>query len=129
MTAPPKLPENLTNLGGTFQYCSKLQSAPVIPDGVTDVSHAFLYCTSLTKAPTIPASVNNLMWTFGHCTSLAGTVRVHSANITDPEQMRNILYGTTKSIILYTDCEYGITKLVATACGGNVQPKSSLGTS
>lgn len=129
MTAPPKLPENLTNLGGTFQYCSKLQSAPVIPDGVTDVSYAFLYCTSLTQAPTIPASVNYLMWTFGHCTSLTGTVRVHSANITDPEQMRNILYGTTKSIILYTDCEYGITKQVATECGGNVQPKSSLGTS
>ena len=129
LTAPPVLPTGLTVLSGTFQYCSNLATAPTIPDGVTDVSYAFLYCTSLTKAPTIPASVNNLMWTFGHCTSLTGTVRVHSADITNAEQMRNILYGTTKAITLYTDCNYSLTKLIAVECGSNISPRSSLGTS
>lgn len=57
-----------------------------IPDGVTDMSGTFAYCTAITKAPTIPANVKVVgrykRGVFYGCTNLSGTLICH-ANPTD----------------------------------------------
>ena len=128
ISVAPTLPDNAHNISNTFQNCA-ITTAPTIPSSVTYMSQTFLDCSNLTAAPEIPQNVQDLLWCFGNCTSLSGTVRVRSTKITDPEQMRNILYGTTKRITLFTDCEYWIVKKVASDCGSNVSPRSSLGVS
>ena len=71
LTTAPTIPNGVTNMIGTFDGCTSLATAPAIPSGVTRMSRTFSGCTSLTKAPTIPDSVIYMAATFRDCNSLA----------------------------------------------------------
>ena len=69
----------VTNMQGTFAYCSNLVIAPVIPTTVKSMNQTFTYCTGLTKVPEIPSSVTDLHRAFYYCTNLTTAANIPSS--------------------------------------------------
>ena len=82
LTTAPTIPNSVTNMKGTFLGCTSLTTAPIIPNGVTNMYTTFSGCESLTAAPTIPSSVTNMTGTFFKCTSLT-TAPVIPSSVTN----------------------------------------------
>ncbi len=78
----PEIPNTVTSLSRTFQYCSQLTKAPVIPNGVTNMYGTFAQCSSLTEAPKISSTVTNMSRTFLECASLIKSPEIPSG-VTD----------------------------------------------
>ena len=68
----PTIPDSVTNMSYTFKGCTGLTSIPNIPTGLTRMPYAFENCTSIISVPTIPDSVGDMENTFENCTSLTG---------------------------------------------------------
>lgn len=68
----PTIPDSVTNMSYTFKGCTGLTSIPNIPTGLTRMPYAFENCTSIISVPTIPDSVGDMGNTFENCTSLTG---------------------------------------------------------
>ena len=91
LTAPPTIPDSVTNMKATFYDCSSLTQAPTIPSNVTSLENTFYGCLALTTAPNIPNSVTNMSATFYGCTSLT-TVPNIGSSVTS---LASTFYGCT----------------------------------
>jgi hypothetical protein len=68
----PVIPNNVTDMSGTFYDCSALinEGLSAIPDSVTNMGNCFSGCSSLVKAPAISNNVTTISGMFQNCTSL-----------------------------------------------------------
>lgn len=68
-SAPPTIPNSVTNITSIFHGCYNLNTPPKISKSlnVTDMYRSFSDCYRLTVAPTIPDSVTSMVWTFEEC--------------------------------------------------------------
>lgn len=75
-----KISDSVTDMRGTFQYCSNLKEfISVIPDSVTDMQATFSGCESLVTGPSkIPNSVKSMFQTFRTCSKLEGTMEINA---------------------------------------------------
>ena len=55
-----KIPNNITDIGYTFFYCSNLTSPPVCGNNVTNMYSTYSYCTNLTGSPACGPNVTNM---------------------------------------------------------------------
>lgn len=84
LVTPPVIPNNITNMEGTFADCTALTTPPTIPSSVINMEATFSGCIALTTAPTIPNNVTNMKQTFASCKDLV-TAPVIPNNVTNME--------------------------------------------
>jgi hypothetical protein len=82
LTDAPTIPNSVINMISTFSLCSKLVNVPNIPNSVENICWAFGYCSNLVSVPNIPTSVTNVVYTFAGCKKLSN-VYIESQNITN----------------------------------------------
>ncbi len=72
----------ITNMIGTYRYCSNLKYSPKFPSTVKEMDSAYRDCVSLVEAPVLPLSVTYLCAAFELCHNLKTASVIHE-NITD----------------------------------------------
>ena len=109
-----KIPDGVTNMNGTFNFCQLPVTAPTIPDSVTSMMSTFDCCNSLkTYAGStdpdgdfskfkIPDGVTNMEGTFRSCRSLV-TAPTIPANVTDMDGTFASCYGLTGTLICHAN--------------------------
>ena len=79
----PAIPSKVTNMGYCFCGCEKITEPPTLPNGVEDISYCFMDCAELLSAPDIPSSVSNIQWCFCRCKKLALAPDLYDISTTD----------------------------------------------
>ena len=66
------LPNSVTSLSSTFEYCSSLNMSPWCGNNVTNMSLAYTDCLSLIGSPICGEKVTNMSDAYSNCTNLTG---------------------------------------------------------
>ena len=108
-----RFPNDVTDMGSTFENCTSIVSVPTIPDSVTNMSYTFKGCTGLTGITNIPTGVTDLDRTFSGCTSLVSVPTIPDS-VTDMDRtfdsctgltsIPNIPTGLTYMAYAFTNC-------------------------
>jgi len=72
LTEMKSIPENITNLEGTFSGCTNLVKTSKIPESIINMNSTFENCLYLQTAPKIPSNVLYINRTFYGCVNLSG---------------------------------------------------------
>ena len=108
-----RFPNDVTDMGSTFENCTSIVSVPTIPDSVTNMRYTFNGCTGLTGITNIPTGVTHLDRTFSGCTSLVSVPTIPDS-VTDMDRtfdsctgltsIPNIPTGLTYMAYAFTNC-------------------------
>ena len=82
MEYSPRIPSTVKAMDSAYRDCTSLVEAPVLHDGVTSLGFTFSSCSLLEEAPVLPLSVTNLCAAFELCLNLQSAPVIHE-NITD----------------------------------------------
>ena len=82
MEYSPRIPSTVKAMDSAYRDCTSLVEAPVLHDGVTSLGFTFSNCSLLEEAPVLPLSVTNLCAAFELCHNLKTAPVIHE-NITD----------------------------------------------